>query len=92
MGTVIPIIFLLLVVLGGSWTAADPKSALHRERGEWCTEHQKVHKRLETIEEVRYVAASQTSYSLLTTHKCYCKMGIAIAARSGLLLTGPVYC
>ncbi|KAG8552557.1 hypothetical protein GDO81_004581 [Engystomops pustulosus] len=51
MGTVIPIIFLLLVVLGGSWTAADPKSALHRERGEWCTEHQKVHKRLETIEE-----------------------------------------
>ncbi|XP_071987080.1 placenta-specific protein 9 [Engystomops pustulosus] len=51
MGTVIPIIFLLLVVLGGSWTAADPVSALHRERGEWCTEHQKVHKRLETIEE-----------------------------------------
>ncbi|XP_077115501.1 placenta-specific protein 9 isoform X2 [Ranitomeya variabilis] len=30
---------------------ADPASTLYRERGEWCNEHQKVHKRLDAIEE-----------------------------------------
>lgn len=51
MGTIIPAAFLLLVVLDASLTAADPASALHRERGGWCNEHQKVHKRLDAIEE-----------------------------------------
>ncbi|KAM3912619.1 placenta-specific protein 9 [Leptodactylus fuscus] len=51
MGTIVPIAFLLLVVLDGSLSAADPVITLQRERGEWCNEHQKVHKRLDAIEE-----------------------------------------
>ncbi|KAM4032629.1 placenta-specific protein 9 isoform 3-T3 [Anomaloglossus baeobatrachus] len=50
MGTMIPVAFLLLVALGKSLTA-DPASTLHRDRGDWCNEHQKVHKRLDAIEE-----------------------------------------
>ncbi|XP_069837006.1 placenta-specific protein 9 [Dendropsophus ebraccatus] len=51
MGTIIPAAFLLLVVLEGTLTAADPASTLHRDREEWCKEHQKVHKRLDAVEE-----------------------------------------
>ncbi|XP_056385941.1 placenta-specific protein 9 isoform X2 [Hyla sarda] len=50
MGTIIHVAFLLLVVLEGTWTA-DPVSTLLKDRGEWCNEHQKVHKRLDAIEE-----------------------------------------
>ncbi|XP_075698933.1 placenta-specific protein 9 isoform X2 [Rhinoderma darwinii] len=31
--------------------SAEPASTLHRERGDWCNEHQTVHKRLDAIEE-----------------------------------------
>ncbi|XP_077115500.1 placenta-specific protein 9 isoform X1 [Ranitomeya variabilis] len=51
MGTIIPVAFLLLLALDKSLTDADPASTLYRERGEWCNEHQKVHKRLDAIEE-----------------------------------------
>ncbi|XP_066454814.1 placenta-specific protein 9 [Eleutherodactylus coqui] len=51
MVTILPVAFLMLVLLNGSLTASSPASAIHRERGEWCNEHQRVHKRLDAIEE-----------------------------------------
>ncbi|XP_053548080.1 placenta-specific protein 9 [Bombina bombina] len=53
MRNIIPIGVLFLVATGVSFTAADPASNLHGhpERNEICSEHIKLHQRLDTIQE-----------------------------------------
>eukprot|EP00079_Xenopus_tropicalis_P012911 XP_002940487.2 PREDICTED: placenta-specific protein 9 [Xenopus tropicalis] len=44
---------LLLGLLAGSFTVADPVSILHgpAQRGDWCSEHRLLHRRIDIIEE-----------------------------------------
>ncbi|XP_077310087.1 placenta-specific protein 9 isoform X3 [Lithobates pipiens] len=46
-----PLVLLLLMVLSGSLTAAEPASPFHTDRGDWCTEHRKFHSRLDVVQE-----------------------------------------
>ncbi|KAM5141271.1 placenta-specific protein 9 [Mantella aurantiaca] len=47
-----PFVFLMiLMVLNGSLTAAEPASPFHTNREEWCTEHRKLHSRLDVVQE-----------------------------------------
>ncbi|OCT59714.1 placenta-specific protein 9 [Xenopus laevis] len=45
--------FLLLGLMAGSFTVADPASILHgpTQRGDWCSEHRLLHRRIDVIEE-----------------------------------------
>ncbi|XP_075073227.1 placenta-specific protein 9 [Mixophyes fleayi] len=51
MRIIVPAAVLLLMVLDGSLTAVNPERSLHTDRGDWCTEHRRLHSRLDVVEE-----------------------------------------
>ncbi|XP_072281126.1 placenta-specific protein 9 [Pyxicephalus adspersus] len=46
-----PVVLLLLMVLNGSRTDAEPASPFHTNREDWCNEHRKFHSRLDVVQE-----------------------------------------